>query len=71
MKFEDMKIGKRLSLLAGFLLLAVLFVGINGWYSLNKNNNEATEAINNAHLIEATIDTARKVQVDFKIQVQE
>jgi methyl-accepting chemotaxis protein len=71
MKFNDMKISSRLSLLSGFLILAVILIGINGWYTLNKSNQEANEVINNSRLIETTIDTARKVQVDFKIQVQE
>ena len=66
-----MKISTRLSLLSGFLIFAILLIGLNGWLTLNQSNQKAKDVIDNAHLIETSIDTARKVQVDFKIQVQE
>ncbi|MES2933666.1 MAG: methyl-accepting chemotaxis protein [Pseudomonadota bacterium] len=71
MKIRDISIGVRLGFLAGFLLLAVLLVGLGGWYTLNSSNDRATLAMQKASELEASVDAARSAQVEFKIQVQE
>ncbi|MDE2427162.1 MAG: HAMP domain-containing protein [Burkholderiales bacterium] len=71
MKINDLKIGVRLGMLAGFLLLSILIVGIFGWQTLRTSDARMTEAMTRAALLENSVDTARKAQVDFKIQVQE
>jgi methyl-accepting chemotaxis protein len=71
MKITDIKIGIRLGLLAGFLLTAVLIVGLQGWHSLGDSNVRAIAAMQRASLFEASVDAARSAQVEFKKQVQE
>lgn len=71
MKLADISIGVKLSALAGFLLIALLIVGIGGWYTLSEGNIKGTSAMRNASMLEKSVDTARSAQVQFKIQVQE
>ncbi|MFL9924566.1 methyl-accepting chemotaxis protein [Herbaspirillum lusitanum] len=71
MKLNDLKIGVRLGLLAGLLLLATAFVGIRGWLVLDESYKDGVDAMKKAALIEQSIDAARSAQVQFKIQVQE
>ena len=71
MKLNDINIRTRLSMLAGFLLMAMITVGISGWYWLAENNLKGDEAMQNAALLQQATDTARTAQVEFKIQVQE
>ena len=71
MKISDIKIGSRLALLAGFLLLSMLAVGVNDWSNLRNSNIRVNEAMERSLLLEQSVDAARKSQVDFKIQVQE
>ncbi|MFZ6862004.1 methyl-accepting chemotaxis protein [Undibacterium sp. Ji67W] len=71
MKISDIKIGTRLGLLAGFLLLSMLLVGINDWLNLRNSNIRVQQAMERSLLLEQSVDAARKSQVDFKIQVQE
>ncbi|MFZ6689777.1 methyl-accepting chemotaxis protein [Undibacterium sp. SXout11W] len=71
MKISDIKIGARLGLLAGFLLLSMLVVGANDWLNLRNSNIRVHEAMERSLLLEQSVDAARKSQVDFKIQVQE
>ncbi len=71
MKLNDINIRTRLSMLAGFLLMAMIAVGISGWYWLAENNRKSNEAMQNALVLHQATDTARTAQVGFKIQVQE
>jgi methyl-accepting chemotaxis protein-1 (serine sensor receptor) len=66
-----MKIGIRLGLLAGFLLTAILIVGLQGWHSLRDSNVRTMAAMQRASTFEASVDAARTAQVAFKTQVQE
>jgi methyl-accepting chemotaxis protein len=71
MKLADIKIGIRLSVLAGFLLVALLLVGLGGGLSLSDSNDRSTASMHNAALLEKSVDMARSAQVQFKIQVQD
>ncbi|HEY8027143.1 MAG TPA: methyl-accepting chemotaxis protein [Burkholderiaceae bacterium] len=71
MKITDLKIGTRLGILAGFLTLAMLAVGLEGWYTLSESTQRNAEMMHKAALLEQSIDTARSAQVEFKKQVQE
>ena len=71
MKITDLKIGTRLGLLAGFLMVAMLAVGLEGWYTLSESNQRSAAVMQKAALLEQSIDTARSGQVEFKKQVQE
>jgi methyl-accepting chemotaxis protein-1 (serine sensor receptor) len=71
MTFSDFKISTKLSVLAGFLLLMMTLLGLFSWMSLNNAHNDADLILSRSNTIEHAIDTARKAQVDFKIQVQE
>jgi len=71
MKLTDIKIATRLSVLAGFLLLALLMVGVGGALSLSASNDHSTASMHNAALLEKSVDAARSAQVQFKIQVQD
>jgi methyl-accepting chemotaxis protein len=71
MKISDIKIGTRLSVLAGFLMVTTLAVGIQGGLRLSQSNAQIEAALEKAALLEDSINTARSAQVEFKIQVQE
>ena len=71
MKLSDLKIGARLGILAGFLMIAMLAVGLEGWFTLSQSNARSAEMMQKAALLEQSIDTARSAQVEFKKQVQE
>lgn len=71
MKLSDLKIGTRLAVLAGFLMLAMLAVGIEGWQTLSASNARNAEMMQRSTQLELSIDTARSAQVEFKKQVQE
>ncbi|HEX8956972.1 MAG TPA: methyl-accepting chemotaxis protein [Burkholderiaceae bacterium] len=71
MKLSDLKIGARLGLQAGFLMLAMLAVGLEGWFTLSQSNARSADMMQKATMLEQSIDTARSAQVEFKKQVQE
>jgi methyl-accepting chemotaxis protein len=71
MKLSDIKIGIKLSVLAGFLMVTTIIVGIQGGYRLSQSNAQTEAALERAAVLEDSIDTARSAQVEFKIQVQE
>ena len=71
MKLSDLKIGTRLGILAGFLMIAMLAVGLEGWYTLSESDKRNADMMQKAALLEQSIDTARSAQVEFKKQVQE
>jgi methyl-accepting chemotaxis protein-1 (serine sensor receptor) len=71
MKFADLKIGARLSLLAAFFLLTVLLVGFTGWHALRDMNDRNSAGFTEAGALMRAVDSARSAQVEFKIQVQE
>jgi methyl-accepting chemotaxis protein len=71
MKLSDLKIGTRLAILAGFLMLAMLAVGLEGWQTLSASNQRNAEMMQRSTQLELSIDTARSAQVEFKKQVQE
>ncbi len=71
MKLANLKIGVRLSLLGAFFLVTVLLVGLTGWSALRDMNQRNAAGFVEAGRLLAAVDTARKAQVDFKIQVQE
>ncbi|MHB8848820.1 MAG: methyl-accepting chemotaxis protein [Burkholderiales bacterium] len=71
MRIQDLKIGTRVGLVAGFLLLATLVVGLEGWRTFTAINDNHVQVVHTALLLESSIDTARNAQVEFKKQVQE
>ncbi len=71
MKLSDLKIGTRLGMLAAFLMVAMLAVGLEGWYTLSEADKRGADMMQKATLLEQSIDTARSAQVEFKKQVQE
>lgn len=71
MNISNLKIGTRITLLAAFLILAMLAMGITGVRALSASNAMESEALRRADLMEDVVDTARLVQVEFKKQVQE
>ena len=71
MKLSDLKIGTRLGILAAFLMVAMLAVGLEGWYTLSESDTRSADMMQKAALLEQSIDTARSAQVEFKKQVQE
>jgi methyl-accepting chemotaxis protein len=71
MKINDIKIGVRLGILAGLLMLAMLAIGGQGWRTLRADNVRNTEVMRKAATFELAVDTARIGQVEFKKQVQE
>ncbi|WP_088709585.1 methyl-accepting chemotaxis protein, partial [Noviherbaspirillum denitrificans] len=71
MRLTDYRIGTRLAVLAGFLLSAVLLIGLSGWQTLRQSNANAVASMERASLLEDSVNTARLAQVEFKIQVQE
>jgi methyl-accepting chemotaxis protein len=71
MKLADFRIGTRLSALAGFLLVALIAVGMQGWYALSRSNAITSATMQKAFELQHGVDMARTAQVKFKIQVQE
>jgi methyl-accepting chemotaxis protein-1 (serine sensor receptor) len=71
MKIQNLRIGARLALLAGFLLVMTVAVGLEGWHALSESNIKSSETMRKSIMLGASVDTARKAQVEFKIQVQE
>jgi len=71
MQLNNLRIGTRLGLLAGFLLLATIVVGARGWITLDQSFEQNTQAMAKAATVTHAIDAARSAQVQFKIQVQE
>ncbi len=71
MKLADLKIGMRLSLLSGFLLIALLAVGLSGWRALVTVKERNAQGAARTAMLTQAVDIARSSQVEFKIQVQE
>ncbi|RJX30959.1 MAG: HAMP domain-containing protein [Oxalobacter sp.] len=71
MKMSNLKIATRLKLLSLFLIVAVLFSGATGWQALSENKGHFKRFVEVSQELEHAADTARKSQVDFKIQIQE
>ncbi|MDR5170450.1 HAMP domain-containing protein [Methylobacillus flagellatus] len=71
MQLHDIKISTRLIGLSVFLLLGSLILGLTGWIALSKTNALLQLTLEQAASSEEAVDTARKAQVIFKIQIQE
>ncbi|MDY7577644.1 methyl-accepting chemotaxis protein [Herbaspirillum sp. RTI4] len=71
MKITNLKIGVRLGILAFFLLVATICVGLKGIAIINDNVLQNQREVEQAILVGKTIDLSRSAQVHFKIQVQE
>jgi hypothetical protein len=71
MKFSNLKIAARLSLLAGFFLFALLIVGAGAWKALHDANASTELAMRQAAVMTDSVDVARSAQVEFKAQIQE
>jgi methyl-accepting chemotaxis protein-1 (serine sensor receptor) len=71
MRFANLKIGVRLSLLGVFFFIALALLGLDSWRALNASNARSADAMARLVSLSEAIDTARGAQVDFKIQVQE
>lgn len=68
---DEQTIAARINLLAGFLLLALVTVSLQGWYSLRTNAGASAAAARTNASYEQSVNAARVAQVSFKIQVQE
>jgi methyl-accepting chemotaxis protein-1 (serine sensor receptor) len=66
-----LKIGTKIALLAGFLMVAIVAIGLTGLRIMGASNAQQTEALRQAVVLESAMDTARQAQVSFKKQVQE
>jgi len=71
MNFGNLKIGVRLALLGCFFLLALLFVGYQGWSAISFVKARNGESMVRSVDLTQAVDTARSAQVEFKVQVQE
>jgi methyl-accepting chemotaxis protein-1 (serine sensor receptor) len=71
MKFVNLKISVRLSLLGSFFLIALLVTSVNAWHTLGVANQRANDALAKVEALALAADRARAAQVEFKIQVQE
>ncbi len=71
MQIQNVKISSRLIILSTFLILGSVTLGLTGWNALHKTNTLMLLTLEQASNVESAVDTARKVQVDFKIQIQE
>lgn len=71
MQIQNVKISSRLIILSTFLILGSVTLGLTGWSTLNKTNALMMLTLEQASDVESAVDTARKAQVDFKIQIQE
>ena len=71
MNFKKLNITARLSLLSATLMSAVILVGLLGAHTLSESNARASAAMLNVEIMQASVNTARTAQVDFKKQVQE
>ncbi|MES2113800.1 MAG: methyl-accepting chemotaxis protein [Pseudomonadota bacterium] len=71
MKLENLKIGHRLGMLALFLIVAMLAVGMTGWHTFTGMGARGVEEVAREERLVAAVDAARDAQVQFKKQVQE
>jgi len=71
MNLANLKIGTKLVILASFLMLTMLITGLAGWRTFAQIRAIDLETMGISSELEATIDTARSAQVEFKRQVQE
>jgi methyl-accepting chemotaxis protein-1 (serine sensor receptor) len=67
----NLKIGTRISLLGGFLIIVMVAMGVTGLRALTEANRLELTALHRAEQMEATVDSARLAQVEFTKQVQE
>jgi methyl-accepting chemotaxis protein-1 (serine sensor receptor) len=66
-----LKIGTKIALLAGFLMVATVVIGVTGWRMVAAASAHEAETLRQAIVLESAVDTARQAQVAFKKQVQE
>ncbi|MGZ3158664.1 MAG: methyl-accepting chemotaxis protein [Burkholderiaceae bacterium] len=71
MNIGNLKIGAKINLLAGFLIIVMIAMGLTGIRMLGASNAEEAEALHRASMLTSAVDTARLAQVQFKKQVQE
>lgn len=71
MQIQNVKISSRLIILSTFLIFGSVTLGLIGWSTLHKTNALMMLTLEQASDVENAVDTARKAQVDFKIQIQE
>ncbi len=71
MQLQHLKISTRLIGLSVFLLCGSLILGLVSWMTLSRANVMFQHALEQASQVEDAVDTARKAQVVFKIQIQE
>ncbi|WP_319006045.1 methyl-accepting chemotaxis protein [Methylobacillus gramineus] len=71
MQLSNLNISTRLIGLSALLLLGSVILGMVGWLTLSKTNALLQLTIAQASVAEHAVNTARKTQVTFKIQIQE
>jgi len=71
MSISNLRIAVRLGVLGAFFFAAMLVVGFGGWRALNGTNAANVLALQQSASLTDAVDSARRAQVEFKIQVQE
>jgi len=71
MSISNLRIAVRLGVLGAFFLAALLVVGLGGWRALHSTNAANVLALQQSASLTDAVDSARRAQVEFKIQVQE
>ena len=71
MTMLNLRIGTRIGILAGLLLVAMLAIGLVGWQSLAKSQAATQTALQHELQLQNAVSTARNAQVEFKTQIQE
>ncbi|MBC7625164.1 MAG: HAMP domain-containing protein [Aeromicrobium sp.] len=71
MNLTKFSINTRLSLLSAGLISAAVLLGLLGLHTLSDSNVRSSTAMLKMETMEASVNTARMAQVDFKKQVQE
>jgi methyl-accepting chemotaxis protein len=70
-RFMNQTIAARINTLAGFLLVAMITVSLQGYHSLKVSSSDSAAAAARNAEYEDSVNAARVAQVSFKIQVQE
>jgi methyl-accepting chemotaxis protein len=68
---NNLKIGTKINLLAGFLIAVMIVMGLTALRTHGASNTAEIDALHRAATMTSTVDTARLAQVEFKKQIQE
>ncbi|MGZ5779848.1 MAG: methyl-accepting chemotaxis protein, partial [Burkholderiaceae bacterium] len=71
MSISNLRIGTRITLLGGFLILVMIAMGFTGLHALTISNSMESAALHRSDTMEEAVNTARLAQVEFQKQVHE